>query len=235
MNMCHHQRLVRGGAWLASWLLRGLFMTLRPISVPQPILGRLIREKTPFVLAFWHGRMLCALHLAYLYRQVRATVMVSRSQDGEFISQVSKRFGVHPTRGSTSRGGSRAMLQMVRRVQEGYVACVTPDGPRGPRYRVQPGVITVAQKTGASILPLAYDAEWKKVFQSWDRFIMPLPFSRIVVVYGEPISVPAHATPDMLQAKQQEVEASLRQVTEMADTYFQTGAQQRPPTGVHVE
>ena len=127
------------------------------------------------------------------------------------------------------------MLQMVRRVQEGYVACVTPDGPRGPRYRVQPGVITVAQKTGAPILPLAYDAEWKKVFQSWDRFIMPLPFSRIVVVYGEPISVPAHATPDMLQAKQQEVEASLRQVTEMADTYFQTGARQRPPTGVHVE
>jgi len=112
---------------------------------------------------------------------------------------------------------------------------VTPDGPRGPRYRVQPGVITVAQKTGAPILPLAYDAEWKKVFQSWDRFIMPLPFSRIVVVYGEPISVPAHATPDMLQAKQQEVEASLRQVTEMADAYFQTGARQRPPTGGNVE
>jgi lysophospholipid acyltransferase (LPLAT)-like uncharacterized protein len=235
MNVRHHQRLLRGGAWLASWLLRGLFVTLRPISVPQPILGSLIQEKTPFVLAFWHGRMLCALHLAYRYRHVRATVMVSRSQDGEFISQVSKCFGVHPIRGSTSRGGSRAMLQMVRRVQEGYVACVTPDGPRGPRYRVQPGVITVAQKTGAPILPLAYDAEWKKVFQSWDRFVMPLPFSRIVVVYGEPISVPAHATPDMLQAKQQEVEASLRQVTEMADAYFQTGVRQRPPTGINVE
>jgi lysophospholipid acyltransferase (LPLAT)-like uncharacterized protein len=235
MNVRHHQRLMGGGAWLASWLLRGLFVTLRPISVQQPILGRLIQEKTPFVLAFWHGRMLYALHLAHMYRQVRATVMVSRSQDGEFISQVSKRFGVHPTRGSTSRGGSRAMLQMVRRVQEGYVACMTPDGPRGPRYRVQPGVITVAQKTGAPILPLAYDAEWKKVFQSWDRFVMPLPFSRIVVVYGELISVPAHATPDMLQAKQQEVEASLRQVTEMADAYFQTGARQRPPTGVNVE
>lgn len=220
MNGRHHQRLMRGGAWLASWVLRGLFMTLRPISVQQPIVGRLIQEKTPFVLAFWHGRMLYALHLAQMW-QVRTTAMVSRSQDGEFISQVSKCFGVRPTRGSTSRGGSRAMLQMVRRVQEGYVAGVTPDGPRGPRYRVQPGVITVAQKTGVPILPFAYDAEWKKVFQSWDRFVMPLPFSRIVVVYGEPISVPAHATPDMLQAKQQEVEASLRQVTEMADAYFQ--------------
>jgi lysophospholipid acyltransferase (LPLAT)-like uncharacterized protein len=220
MNARYQQRLIRGGAWLASWLLRGLFLTLRPTSVQQPILGRLIQEKTPFVLAFWHGRMHYALQLAQIYRQVRATVMVSRSQDGEFISQVSQRFGVHPTRGSTSRGGSRAMLELVRHVQEGYVACVTPDGPRGPRYRVQPGVITVAQKTGVPILPLAYNAEWKKVFQSWDRFVMPLPFSRIVVVYGAPISIPAHATPDILQAKQREVEAVLRQVTEMADAYF---------------
>jgi lysophospholipid acyltransferase (LPLAT)-like uncharacterized protein len=235
MNARRQQRLMRGGAWLASWVLRGLFVTLRPISVQQPILGRLILEKTPFVLAFWHGHMLCALRLAHVYRQVRATAMVSRSQDGEFISQVSQHFGVHPTRGSTSRGGGRALLQMVRRVQEGYIACVTPDGPRGPRYRVQPGVITVAQKTGALILPLAYDAEWKKVFQSWDRFVVPLPFSRIAVVCGEPIRVPAHATPDMLQAKQQEVEASLHQVTEIAAAYFQTGAQQKPHTGARVE
>ncbi|MDH3599881.1 MAG: lysophospholipid acyltransferase family protein [Candidatus Tectomicrobia bacterium] len=235
MNARQQQRLVRGAAWFASWVLRGLFLTLRPMSVQQSILGRLIQEKTPFVLAFWHGRMLYALQLAQIYRQVRVTVMVSRSQDGEFISQVSQHFGVRPTRGSTSRGGSRAMLEMVRRVQEGYVACITPDGPRGPRYRVQPGVITVAQKTGAPILPLAYNAEWKKVFQSWDRFVMPLPFSRIVVVFGEPISVPAHATPDMLQVKQQEVEASLRQVMEIADTYFQTGARQRPHTGARVE
>jgi len=82
---------------------------------------------------------------------------------------------------------------------------------------------------------LSYVAVLRRVFQSWDRFVLPLPFSRIVVVYGEPISVPAHATPDMLQAKQQEVEASLRQVTELADAYFQTGAQQRPPTRVKVE
>ena len=235
MNARHLPRLMRGGAWLASWLLRGLFVTLRPVSVQPSILGHLIQERTPFVLTFWHGRMLYALQLAQIYRQAQVTVMVSRSQDGEFISQVCQRFGVHPARGSTSRGGSRAMLEMVRRVQEGYIACMTPDGPRGPRYRAQPGVITVAQKTGAPILPLAFSAEWKKVFQSWDRFVMPLPFSRVVVVYGELISVPAHATPDMLQAKQQEVEASLCRVTEIADAYFQTDERHKHHTGARVE
>lgn len=207
-------------AWLASWLVWALFLTLRPVVIGQAHFDRLLATERPFVAAFWHGRILGALSLAWTYRHLRVTAMVSRSKDGEFISQVSERFGIDSTRGSSSRGGSRAVLEMIRRVQEGYIACFTPDGPRGPRYRVQPGVITVAQKTGTPILPVTYSAKWKKAFRSWDRFIVPLPFSRLVVVYGEPIPVPAFETPEMFQDKQRELEVSLRQITEMADDYF---------------
>ena len=96
----------------------------------------------------------------------------------------------------------------------------TPDGPRGPRYRVQPGLILVAKRTGAAILPMTFGAQRKRVFRSWDAFLLPLPFSRLVVIYGEPIYVPADASAADLDVKREEVEASLRRITETADKYF---------------
>jgi lysophospholipid acyltransferase (LPLAT)-like uncharacterized protein len=162
------------------------------------------------------------LYLVHRYHRQRITALVSRSQDGAFVSQVLQRFGVHVTRGSSSRGGAQALLEIVRKVRSGYHAALTPDGPRGPRYVVQPGIVAVAKKTGAAILPVTYSARWKKVFRSWDAFLMPLPFSRVVVIYGEPIYVSARASPAVFQAKRQEVETSLRHITEMADHYFST-------------
>jgi lysophospholipid acyltransferase (LPLAT)-like uncharacterized protein len=169
------------------------------------------------LLAVWHGR---ALYFLHRYQHQRLTILVSHSKDGEFVSQVLQRFGVHVTRGSSSRGGAQGLMEIVRHVHSGYHAAFTPDGPRGPRYTVQPGIVAVAKTTGAAILPVTYSARWKKVFHSWDAFLMPLPFSRVVVVYGEPIYVPATASPTVFQAKQHEVETSLRQITEMADHYF---------------
>jgi lysophospholipid acyltransferase (LPLAT)-like uncharacterized protein len=158
--------------------------------------------------------------LLHLYQRQRFTILVSRSRDGEFVSRILQRFGGHVTRGSSSRGGAAALLEIARQVRSGYHAAVTPDGPRGPRYKVQPGIIALAQQTGAAILPVTYSARWKKVLRSWDGFVVPLPFSRVVVIYGEPIYVPAQASPAVFQAKRQEVEMSLRQITEMADHYF---------------
>jgi lysophospholipid acyltransferase (LPLAT)-like uncharacterized protein len=105
-------------------------------------------------------------------------------------------------------------------MRQGFHAAITPDGPRGPRYHVQPGIVLVAQKTGAAILPAAYNAKWKTVLESWDGFILPLPFSRVVVVYGEPIYVPLGASAAILQAKRLEVERKLHHITRMADEYF---------------
>jgi lysophospholipid acyltransferase (LPLAT)-like uncharacterized protein len=202
---------------LLSWGLRLLYCTLRPEYVQQHFEQRAWDGGMPVLLAFWHGRMLYFLHR---YHRQRFTIMVSRSKDGEFVSQVLQRFGVHVTRGSSSRGGAQGLMEIVRKVHSGYHAAFTPDGPRGPRYTVQPGIVAVAKTTGAAILPVTYSARWKKVFRSWDAFLMPLPFSRIVVVYGEPIYVPATASPTVFQAKQYEVETSLRHITEMADHYF---------------
>jgi lysophospholipid acyltransferase (LPLAT)-like uncharacterized protein len=201
---------------LLVWGLRLLYSTLRSENVQQCCEQRAWRGGTPVLLAFWHGRMLYFLHR---YHRQRFTMLVSRSKDGEFVSRVLQRFGVHVTRGSSSQGGAQGLRAIVREIRSGYNAGFTPDGPRGPRYTLQPGIVSVAKMTGAAILPVTYSARWKKVFRSWDAFLMPLPFSRVVVVYGEPIYVPAAASATIFHAKRDEVEASLRHITEMADDY----------------
>lgn len=205
--------------WFLSWLLRGLFVTLRPEYVQRQVEQQAQGARTPILLAFWHGRMLYFLKL-YAYLGARVTILVSRSRDGELVTQLLSRFGLLTTRGSSSRDGARGLLTIVNKVRSGIHAGFTPDGPRGPRYQVQPGLVLVAKRTGAPILPMTFGAQWKRVLASWDAFLLPLPFSRIVVVYGEPIYVPADASAADLEAKRREVETSLRRITETADTYF---------------
>ena len=212
------ERLVWTSAiWLASWLLRALFVTLRPIYVQRHFEQMMLQRQTPCILAVWHGRLLYFVHL---YRWRFATMLVSRSKDGEVLSRLLARFGLHATRGSSSRHGSQGLLQMVKRIRQGYYGAITPDGPRGPRYYAHPGVVAVAKKAGVPILPVAYGAQWKRVLGSWDAFVVPLPFSRVVVIYGEPIYVPSEASAAVMRAKRQEVETCLRRLTEMADGYF---------------
>ena len=204
---------------LLGWLLRGLFVTLRPEYVQRQIEQQVQGARTPVLFAFWHGRMLYFLKL-YEHLGSRVTTLVSHSRDGELVAQLLSRFGFQTTRGSTSRGGARGLLAVVNKVGSGMHACFTPDGPRGPRFQVQPGLVLVAKRTGAPILPMTFGAQWRRVLASWDAFLLPLPFSRVVVVYGEPIYVPADASAASLEAKRREVEASLRRITEIADTYY---------------
>lgn len=202
---------------LAVWFLRGLLVTLRPVYVQRHVEQRLWHADQPFLLAFWHGR---SLYFIRLYRQYAFTVLVSHSRDGEFISRILRHFGIHTSRGSSHRHGSQGFLQMVQKMRQGYRGAVTPDGPRGPCYQVHPGIVALAKRTGVPILPVTYSARWKWQVRSWDRFVIPLPFSRVVVLYGEPIEVPPTASATTLQAKRQEVEVSLQRLTAMADTYF---------------
>jgi len=213
----YHRWCMAGAVCLLSWGLRLLFCTLRSEHIQQHFEQQVWHGDMPVLLAVWHGR---ALYFLHRYQHQRLTILVSHSKDGEFVSQVLQRFGVHVTRGSTSRGGAQGLMEIVRKVHSGYHAAFTPDGPRGPCYTVQPGIVAVAKTTGAAILPVTYSARWKKVFRSWDAFLMPLPFSRVVAFYGEPIYVPATASPTVFQAKQHEVETSLRHITAMADHYF---------------
>lgn len=206
-------------AWVAAWLLRGLFLTLRPTYIQRNFENQVMDTGQPALLAIWHGRL---LYFIPFYRHKTGTVLVSPSRDGELISQVLARFGIHATRGSSSRGGREGLRQLVERVRQGCYGAFTPDGPRGPRYHVKAGLVSAAKKTGAPVLPVVYNAKWKRVLRSWDRFIIPLPFSRIVVVYGKPIYVPATASSSTLQEKRQEVEAVLQHITSVADNFFRS-------------
>jgi len=151
-----------------------------------------LRAGKPMIFAFWHNRFLL---MPYVYtahfHQNRIAVIVSRSRDGALVSEFISRFGFLPVRGSTNRGGQAAFLSLARVVKEGWNAAVTPDGPRGPRYRAQPGIVTLAALTGAPIIPASASSSRQAVFsRTWDQMRIPLPLGRIRMVFGPPLFIP---------------------------------------------
>jgi lysophospholipid acyltransferase (LPLAT)-like uncharacterized protein len=171
-----------------------------------------------FIFACWHSRLLL---LSYIYKRLNATIMVSNSADGEIIAQVLQRHGHKTIRGSTRKGGMRALMQQILDMRTNRrPGVVVPDGPQGPRHKVQPGVILLAQKTGCPIIPMAYSSKRRKIFGSWDRFILPCPWTKAVITYGRPISVPAKADADTIQECALKLERELNRITARADEYF---------------
>jgi lysophospholipid acyltransferase (LPLAT)-like uncharacterized protein len=139
---------------------------------------------TPAIYAAWHGRIVM---LPWLYggRQIRA--LASRSKDGELVSRLVQRFGIEPTRGSSSRGGLAGFRALLSSLEEGHDVLVVPDGPRGPREEVKRGVAALARLSGAPVVPVAVGASPEWCLPSWDRFRIPRPFARCVVRIGEPV------------------------------------------------
>jgi len=144
------------------------------------------QQQDHFILAFWHRHLLL---MPYAYRGRKISVLVSQSTDGELIASTVARLGIDSTRGSSSRGGVSGMKAMLKKAADGWDIAFTPDGPRGPAREVQPGVILAAAATGLPIQPVAIAASRAKLLRSWDRFLVPLPFSTVHVVYGEPLIV----------------------------------------------
>jgi lysophospholipid acyltransferase (LPLAT)-like uncharacterized protein len=159
------------------------------------------------IMAFWHGRVLTA---TYYFRHRGIVVMISENFDGEWIARIIERFGYGTSRGSTSRGGQRALLQLKREMADGRPAGFAVDGPRGPARRVQPGVVWLAKLTGNPVVPFHMEASKYWSLKSWDRTQIPKPFSTVALVVGEPIDVPADADENLLEAKRLEVESALR-------------------------
>jgi len=169
------------------------------------------------IYATWHGRMLISI---FHHRGQGIRVMVSQHRDGEFIARVIRHLGYEPIRGSSSQGGARALKEMLDRAADGTDMAITPDGPRGPRCRVQPGVIYLAKLTGRPIIPLTSGAGRGRLLSSWDRLLLPYPFSRCVVLYGEPIWVPADSFPEELEERRRELEDRLNRDVQRADSFF---------------
>ncbi|MFN2386147.1 MAG: lysophospholipid acyltransferase family protein [Thermoanaerobaculia bacterium] len=140
----------------------------------------------PILFTLWHGRMFLSIQA---HRHEAITTMASKSKDGEVIARWLEANGYRVVRGSSSRGGGQALREMVRAVRAGGHAALTVDGPRGPARVVQPGIVQLARLTGGWILPITFSSARPRFLKSWDRYLLPRPFSRNVVVYGEPFPI----------------------------------------------
>lgn len=169
------------------------------------------------IYAFWHGRMLM-LPRWYRSREKRPLYMlISQHGDGRLIAFAIKLLGIRSVAGSSSRRGVAATLELMRCLEGGASIGITPDGPKGPRQVCKKGVVTLAQQAGITVQPASYSVEERWIIPSWDRMIVPRPFSRGVVILGEPIRVGPEDDPNEARLKIQE---SLNGITERADGYW---------------
>lgn len=174
----------------------------------------LFKEKRKNVIyAFWHSRLLLPI---YFYRNKNINVLISLSRDGEYVARIIESFGFGVVRGSTSKGAISGLKKMIEVIQTGFDAGITPDGPRGPKQIANIGTIYLASLSGASIVPFSFDAAKKIVLSSWDNFIIPLPFTKGVFVWGDEIEVPKDADEKILEEKRKELEISLNSLTQNA-------------------
>jgi lysophospholipid acyltransferase (LPLAT)-like uncharacterized protein len=209
-----HQRIL---AWLIATGIRILDASLRfRIHDGAGVFGRSSGDRMIFVI--WHSRL--ALSLSIYNRYVRRpdpsrrmAAMVSASRDGGMLARILELFEVQPVRGSTSRRGPQALRELTSWAERGYDLAITPDGPRGPRYRVQEGVISLAQLTGLPIVPATMNLRAKVRLPSWDRFQLPFPFARCDVHTGPLLRVPREITDDQREALRQQLEQALHDIT----------------------
>lgn len=191
-----------------AWLItRILYATLRVRHVNVENI-----ERTPqYVVAFWHCHLLLMLHCRW---RPPMTTLISRSKDGEIVARVFRYYDVVARRGSSSRGGDAAVREIIRDARNGMNVGVTPDGPRGPGRIAKEGVIYIAKLTELPIVPVAFAARNRKLLRSWDRMIVPLPFSKALFLYGEPIRVPRDGDTEEWRGR---VERTLNELAEEAE------------------
>ena len=202
---------------LGKFLIDILFYTTR-IELRRFEKVRPIINSKKFIWAVWHSRLLL---LNYLSKELEGTAMVSSSEDGEFVARILKKQGHEAFRGSTTRGGIKALSALIKKLKEEQRPCsIIPDGPQGPRFKAKLGIIILARETGYPILPFSYSAKKMKVFSSWDRFILPYPFTKCLGIYGKPFYVPKDAGKDDLIRYRNLLEKKLKCLTLEADSCF---------------
>jgi lysophospholipid acyltransferase (LPLAT)-like uncharacterized protein len=146
------------------------------------------KNGSAFIFAIWHGHLLAGL---WQHRDEAVTVLISEHRDGEIVARAAESLGYGLIRGSTTRGGGRALISLVRELRAGHEIAITPDGPRGPAGKFAPGALVAAQRSNAFILPVAVSASRAWRLKSWDRFMIPKPFARVTIAYGVPTRVAA--------------------------------------------
>ncbi len=173
---------------LGSLLIKCLFRTLSIKEIPEDYSLNLEEQGKYAIYAFWHAHMLLP---CYVGRNRNVKVLISQHRDGEYIAQTVQRLGYGVARGSTTRGGAKALLRMIKKIKEESISlAITPDGPKGPRFTAQSGAVLLGQKTQYPIIPVMIYLEKYWELPSWDRFCIPEPFSKARIFYGDPIIIP---------------------------------------------
>jgi len=199
-----------------SWLLlEAIVFSSRVTISGQEQVVELQNKNLPLIFIFWHRHLLFVIHM---FKNSGARPLISLSSDGELVTAVAEEFGMMPIRGSSSKGGARAFLNMVRSVQaEKAQVLITADGPKGPARQIKAGTVQLAAKTGAHVIPISWRGSRVKILEkSWDRFMVPLPFGCIHFAYGQPLQINGtndksnlQQAADLLAEKLNQLEASL--------------------------
>lgn len=204
-------------AFLISGAIKAVSLTLRYDDSKAQLQVKELGSQ-PVIIAVWHNRLALSpsLYRRLVTRQFpsrRVAALVSASRDGAMLAEILKCFQVKPVRGSSSRRGAQALKELVHWAKDGWDLAITPDGPRGPCYKIQEGVIAAAQLSGRPLLPVSYRLSSKLQTKSWDRFQIPLPFSKCTVMVGTPISVPRKMDDKERQSIKERLQGELDSLT----------------------
>jgi lysophospholipid acyltransferase (LPLAT)-like uncharacterized protein len=213
---------------LASIVWKLLKLTLRIKWEGFDPVRAIVESDQRIILTFWHRRLIM-MPLSYPFRNKRinacekrrgVAILSSNSKDGEISTALWRHLGIHSVRGTASHGGgAQGLIRMIQAVKQGWDLGITPDGPRGPRFEIKPGVIAVARKTGAWLVPVTvgYKNAWQ--LKSWDKLLIPKPFSSVVVIYGKPYQIPEHIKDEIPFSAA--LHGTLMDLEDLAQGYFQ--------------
>lgn len=171
---------------LFKLLLTAIMLTCRVRFINREIIDERRNQQQPFILSFWHDNVITGL---WCFKHRNINIMISKSKDGQFIANCAKQFGFGSVAGSTSSGAARATRQMLKLLKQKQAVAITPDGPRGPRYKLQPGVLWIAALSKQPLIPFHIECSRQWQFNSWDRIKLPKPFSKVYVHIGAPYNV----------------------------------------------
>jgi lysophospholipid acyltransferase (LPLAT)-like uncharacterized protein len=203
-------------AYLASLYIRLVFATCKWTVKGKEIPQAYIQSKKPFIVCFWHGR-LGMLACAWTWKERPFQMLLSAHRDGRLIGKTVGHFGITSIWGSTQRGGTQALREMIQGLKEGGTIGITPDGPRGPNQIVTPGVISLALLAKIEMIPITYSTSRRVRLNTWDHFHLPLPFGRGVFLWGNPITAPASRDEKDLEAKRLQLETEMTALQDKAD------------------
>jgi lysophospholipid acyltransferase (LPLAT)-like uncharacterized protein len=196
---------------IAYHLVRAYLSLIRIRAVNEEITLQYLKSGRKMIVAIWHQRIIPVVGYARKFSVYTPSAMISQSRDGDIIAGVASLLNFRPVRGSSSRGGKEALAGMIADLAENQMAVHALDGPRGPRGVVKPGLIVMAQSTGIPIVPVYISVNRAWVLNSWDRTLIPKPFSTVTVRWDKPISVPEHLNEEAFESTRKQIEQHMKE------------------------